>query len=363
MRSLWLVLLFSCLAAAQAPPSDSAIREEHASVAIVVDSSATEAAQWQSLLTSVDAFLSAFNGQDDEVALFSASGHPQKVEDFTSDARRVSAALHRLSPQGSPAVYNAIPAATDYLQREASHSRAAVVAFIANRSARGKVPGRSKVAVNVVALPGSDWREQQDWQKLAAASGGTAYFPSGDAQLLDVASVLGRRLAAGDTQLTADPKLNRKHPLSGYRRVLVHKVRMGPDKGVDAPHGNDSVLHGHILARLRESHLFDEVVDASNEEPFTDPSANEPDTLSLLPTLREYKHGSRVQRQFIGWKGGAKYRLQLSFFDSRTHQPVGAFIETGESSSGVFGGSDQDVHTKAMHRVLDKLMDDVKRAK
>jgi hypothetical protein len=362
MRTLWLVFLFSCLAAAQSSlPAET--REEHASVAIVVDSSAMEPAQWQSLVTSVDAFLAAFNGQDDEVALFAAGDQPQKLEDFTSDARRVSAKLHNITPQGSAATYNAIPAATDYVQREASHNRTALVAFIANRDARGKVPEKSKIAVDVIALPGSDWRDQQGWQKLAGTSGGVAYFPSGESQLNEAATVLGRNLAAGDTQLTADPQLNRKRPLSGYRRVLVHKVRMGPDKGVDAPHGNDSILHGQILARLRESHLFGEVVDASNEEAFTHPTANDPDTLSLLPTLREYKQGSRAQRQFIGWKGGAKYRLQLSFFDSRTHQPVGAFMETGESSSGVFGGSDQAVHAKAMHRVLDKLMDDLKRAK
>jgi hypothetical protein len=361
MRSFWLALSFSCLAVAQASPPAST--REHASVAIVVDSSAMEPAQWQSLVTSVDAFLAAFNGQDDEVALFSAGGHPQKLEDFTSDARRVSTTLHAVNPQGAAATYNAIPAATDYVQREASHNRTAVVAFIANRDTRGKLPAKSKATVDVIALPGSDWRDQQGWQKLAGASGGVAYFPSGEAQLHEAASVLGRNLAAGDTELTPDPQLNRKRSLSGYRRVLVHKVRMGPDKGVDAPHGNDSILHGLLLARLRESHLFDEVIDASNEEAFTDPAANDPDTLSLLPTLREYKQGSRAQRQFVGWKGGAKYRLQLSVFDSSTRQPVGAFMETGESSSGVFGGSDQAVHMKAMHRVVDKLMDDLKRAK
>lgn len=362
MRPLWLVPLFSCLALAQGSPPTGA-REQHASVAIVVDSSAMEPAQWQSLVTSVDAFLAAFNGQDDEVALFSAGEHPQKLEDFTSDARRVSAKLHSLAPQGNAATYNSIPLATDYVQREASHNRTAVVAFIANRDIRGKIPDKSRVAVDVIALPGSDWRDQQGWQKLAGSSGGVAYFPSGESQLNEAATVLGRNLAAGDTQLTADPQLNRKHSLSGYRRVLVHKVRMGPDKGVDPPHGNDSVLHGLLLARLRESRLFDEVVDASNEEAFTDPNATDPDTLSLLPTLREYKQGSRVQRQFVGWKGGAKYRLQLSFFDSKTRQPVGAFMESGDSSSGVFGGSDEAVHAKAMHRVLDKLMDDLKRAK
>ena len=362
MRSLWLALSFSCLAVAQGSPA-AGTREEHASVAIVVDSSAMGAAQWQSLVTSVDAFLAAFNGQDDEVALFSAGDRAQKLEDFTSDARRISAKLHSINPQGSAATYNAIPPATDYIQREASHNRTAVVAFIANRDTRGKVPAKSNVAVDVIALPGSDWRDQQGWQKLAGSSGGVAYFPSGEAQLQEAASVLGRNLAAGDTELTADPQLNRKRSLSGYRRVLVHKIRMGPDKGVDAPHGNDSVLHGLLLARLRESHLFDEVVDASNEEAFTDSSANDPDTLSLLPTLRAYKQGSRFQRQFVGWKGGAKYRLQLSFFDSSTRQPVGAFMETGESSSGILGGSDEAVHTKAMHRVVDKLIDDLKRAK
>lgn len=362
MRSLWLVIAFSWLATAQSSPPPNT-HEQHASVAIVVDSSAMEPAQWQSLVTSVDAFLAAFNGQDDEVALFSAGGHPQKLEDFTSDARRVSATLHGVIPQGSAATYNVIPTASEYLQREASHSRAAVVAFIANRDARGKVPDQSKVAVDVIALPGSDWRDQQGWQKLAGTSGGVAYFPSGEAQLRETASVLGRTLAGGDAQLTPDPQLNGKHPLSGYRRVLVHKIRMGPDKGVDAPHGNDSLLHGLLLARLRESHLFDEVVDASKEEAFTDPTATDPDTLSLLPTLREYKQGSRMQRQFVGWKGGAKYRLQLSFFDSSTRQPVGAFMETGDSSSGVFGGSDEAVHAKAMHRVVDKLIDDLKRAK
>ena len=362
MRSLWLAIAFSCLATAQSSPP-AGTREQHASVAIVVDSSTMEPAQWQSLVTSVDAFLAAFNGQDDEVALFSAGEHPQKLEDFTSDARRVSTKMHSLAPQGNAATYNAISTASDYVQREASHNRTAVVAFIANRDAPGKVPDKSRVAVDVIALPGSDWRDQQGWQKLAGSSGGVAYFPSGESQLNEAASVLGRNLAAGDTQLTADPQLNRKRSLSGYRRVLVHRVRMGPDKGVDPPHGNDSVLHGLLLARLRASHLFDEVVDASNEEAFADPTANDPDTLSLLPTLREYKQGSRVQRQFVGWKGGAKYRLQLSFFDSSTRQPVGAFMETGESSSGILGGSDEAVHTKAMHRVVDKLIDDLKRAK
>jgi hypothetical protein len=258
----------------------------------------------------------------------------------------------------------------EYLSSQASHDRTAVVTFVAaaDRSSDAEIQklltsaGDRKPALYFVGLPGSDWREQQRLQQLSASTHGGSYFPSNSDQLREVTSVLGRQLASGSTQLTPDPQLNRKRPLSGYRRVLVHSITATQSKRVDDPQGNEAVLRTMLISQLKRERLFDEVIDASREQPFTT-VADASDTLSLLPTLLEYRKGSRMQRQFIGWKGEARYILQVSFFNATTRQPIAAFVEKGSSASGVFGGSDEVVHAKARHSVIEKIVDDIKRAK
>jgi hypothetical protein len=365
--------LILCVCAALLTPcalTQKTSATKQSSVAIVVDNSIMDKLQWQQLRDNVDAFLAAFNGEDDEVALFTAGGPPVKAEDFTSDARRVSARLQQIAPQGSPALYSALREALQYLSSQANHDLTAIVTFVAATDHSGDAEvqkllaaaGDRKPALYFVGLPGSDWREQQRLQQLSASTGGSAYFPSNADQLREVSSVLGRQLASGSTQLTADPQLNRKKPLAGYRRVLVHNITANQSKRVDDPQGNEAVLRTMLISQLKREHLFDEVIDASREQPFTT-VADASDTVSLLPTLLEYRKGSRVQRQFIGWKGEARYVLQVSLFNAATRQPVVAFVEKGTSASGVFGGSDDIVHAKARDRVIDKIVDDLKHAK
>jgi hypothetical protein len=339
------------------------------SVAVVVDNSAMPKAQWQQLRDNVNAFLSAFNGENDEVALFTAGGGPQRQEDLTSDVRRISNRLQQLTPsEDSVALYQTLDAAIDYLGSEASHQHTGVVAFVAtgdrggDAEAQKLVRGNGRPGLYFIGLPGSDWRTQQTLQQLSAATKGRSYFPSDPDQLREVSSVLGRQLASGDIQLTPDPRLNDRKPLTGYQRVLVHSINARKSKNVDDPQGNDALVRTLLISELKREHVFRDVIDASREQPFTTP-ADETDTLTLLPRLLEYRKGSRLQRQFIGWKGEARYVLQVSLFNAATRQPVAAFVEKGTSASGVFGGSDEVVHAKAMHSVVNKIIDDLKHAK
>src|SRR6185369_6414289 len=102
------------------------------------------------------------------------------------------------------------------------------------------VQGKS-VEVDVISLPGADWRTQQPLQQLAAQTGGTAYFPADETQLREVASVLGRRMSS-ETSLPANPHLNAHKPLSGYRRAVVQPVIVSGGKKSDDPDGDERVL-------------------------------------------------------------------------------------------------------------------------
>jgi hypothetical protein len=316
------------------------------------------------LIDAVDAFLAGFSGENDELALFITGGTPQMVEHFTADPTKLSETLDHMRPGGKPRTYEAVDIALKRLRDEAGNVRRSLVLFVASSgitSQQGLSSLSGDIPVNVIALPGEDWRSQETMQRLAANTKGVAYFTGDLDQLREVSSVLGRRLSSGASSVAPDAKLSGGKPLSGYRRAIVPKIVVDPV--TDDPRGDEAVLQQVLLAQLRREKVFDEVIDATSETPDLHKLEGDPDTVVVMSRLLDYQRGSRLQRQFIGWKGEARYRVQLSVFDSATHQPVFAVSEKGSSASGFLGGSQEVVHAKAVKRVVTRLVEDLKKAK
>jgi hypothetical protein len=367
MRSHF-VWVFAFVAIAVASSFASSKDKPAGSIAVVVDTSEMQKGQFARVSDAVDAFLAAFSGENDELALFTAGAKPQMVENFTSDAAKLSARLDEVQPEGAPSIYTAVQQAAERLREEGGGDRSSVVVFSSSEDRNSaeelkKTLSSAGVQVDIVAAPGASWRNQQTLQEIASSTGGSAYFTSDDQQLREVASVLGRRLASGGTNVAPDAKLNAQKPLAGYRRAIVSRIVVGNEKNIDAPQGDEAMMQHVLISKLRSEKIFDEVIDATPQSGDLDEIKGDADTVVIMSRLLDYRRGSRMQRQFIGWKGEARYKVQLSVFDSESHQPLLAVAEKGSSSSGFLGGSQEVVHAKAVKRVVDRLVEDLKKAK
>lgn len=362
--------------------------EGDVAVVLVVDNSVSAGDQYSAVVNSVKAFVSRFAGADQEMALITAGGHPQIQQGFTADTNLLLSRLDGARPQGRLLLYDSIRAAAQHARNDGPTNHAVIVAFVAGtdpasdeaaRAALADQPAGWRNELHVISSPGADWRNQEKLQRLTAPTGGTAYFPSSTAQMLDVASILGKRLSTGNENLSADVRLNnRGRPLVGYRRLVVQGMTVSPGKETEDLAGEEQLLERMLVSRLKRSGMFEEVVDATTQQqaavlPHSDVSGNnsappaiptrEVDTLLLMPRLVEFRKGSRVQRQFVGWKGEARYKVQVSVIDPATQRTVLAFVKRGASGSGVFGGSQEQVHAKAMMTVVNGVVNELKRAK
>jgi hypothetical protein len=86
-------------------------------------------------------------------------------------------------------------------------------------------------------------------------------------------------------------------------------------------------------------------------------------TAELLASILEYRRGNRTQRQMLGWKGGAKFKVRVILVDAATRQPILSFVEEGSHSSGLLGGSQEHVQARAMLDVANEIVKELKHAK
>lgn len=359
-----LFLSCCCVALSSTQETNSQPSQSSGSIAVVVDTSEMPKERFATLSEAVDSFLAGFSGENDELSLFISGGTPQIIEHFTADPTKLSETLDHMRPGGTPRTYETVEMALKRLREEAGNDRRSVVIFVASNgttSEEGLKNLSGDIAVNIVALPGEDWRSQETMQRLAANTKGVAYFTGSIDQLREVSSVLGRRLASGTSNVAPDAKLSGGKPLAGYRRAIVSKIAVNSNK--DDPQGDEAVFQQVFLAQLRREKVFDEVIDATSQIADLHTLKGDPETVIVMSRLLDYQRGSRMQRQFIGWKGEARYKVQLSVFDSATHQPVFAVAEKGSSASGFLGGSQEEVHAKAVKRLVTRLVTDLKKAK
>jgi hypothetical protein len=347
---------------------------DNASVAVVVDTSAAARDNMSELKKGVSTFLASFS-DDDEVCLFTAGGKPQLVEEFTADTSLVAARVEKLKTQGPLSLSEAVTAARQHIQAEAGTENTAVVVFLAGDHVSSATPlladseQGAPVPVHVITTPGTDWRVQELLQKLTANTGGTAFFPASSQQFREVAAEAGHRIAGelpAETVATTGNAARVRKSLAPYDEVVVRNIPVADTKETQEFAGGDNLLiHNLLFTRLQKAKVFRDVIDGSNEAPPPKAAPNsEPGRrMEILATLVEFRRGNRIQRQFIGWKGGARVKLQVLVVDAATRQPLMSFVKEATSSVGPFGGSQELVQTKAMLNVVNQIVKELRRAK
>jgi VWFA-related protein len=98
------------------------------SLGIVLDTSGSmDGVKMMAARSALNRFLFDLLGQDDEVFLYRFDSDPELIEGWTTDRRRISDALGRLTPKGGTALYDAVAAAIPLAQAGRHRKKALVV--------------------------------------------------------------------------------------------------------------------------------------------------------------------------------------------------------------------------------------------
>jgi hypothetical protein len=345
---------------------------QDASVVVVLDNSKAGRKSFRDMRLAVNTFLRSMS-EDDEVALVSASDRPVLVQDFTGDETLLQKKLPKLKAEGELSLVDAVSFAAQKAAQDANNDNVAVVVFASGadqqlrdvRAVRKDKNSGKPVPVYVIASPKSDWKAQQELQQLATLTGGAAFFPSSRSELREMTKDTAVRVAGPPPGKKKDERAgSTKGLLRNYSTVLVRDIPViENDTTVEAEGGENILLQEVLVARLRKAELFQNVVDAK-EMPAsaTAQSAQSNGTAELLASILEYRRGNRAQRQLLGWKGGAKFKVRVIMVDAATRQPILSFVEEGSNSSGLLGGTQEHVQAKAMLDVANEIVKQLKRA-
>jgi hypothetical protein len=351
---------------AEAPPKDG-------SIVVVLDNSKAASDVFRNMRLAVRTFIRSLDDED-EVALVTAGARPILVQDFTNEEKVVEKQLSNLeTTDGALDLSQAITFASNHAVQNASNSSPAVIVFasgiegerpVAPPRAAGTL-GAKPIPVYVIASPKADWKAQQEFQQLASNSGGAAFFPSSNSEWRDVVRDTAVRVAGPPP----DPKEEGRRPrglLKSYDTVLVRNIPVIENERTTEVEGGENILLQEVLvARLRKAEVFWQVVDAKEMPPSSTNTAGAQSngTAELLASILEYRRGNRTQRQMLGWKGGAKFKVRVILVDAATRQPILSFTEEGSHSSGLLGGSQEHVQARAMLDVANEIVKELKRAK
>ncbi len=359
-----LICAFSSLAVSQSPtPSSAAGPSPDASsgspVVVVVDTSAEHAGNFAEIRRAASQFVQTI-GEDRQVAVVTASEKPALVADFDKDSDQVVKSTAAIKPHGTPAMSQAVQFAVQHASQESDHP--VVVAFVRNPdSGASTVAASPNVPVYVIASPDAKWNVQSEMQQLAVKSGGTAFFPSNGRELANVVKEIAARV-------TGEPDVNRlaasgRHPLKNYERLIVNKIPMADTKDTsEASGGEDLLLQQVLVSRLQKAKIFPIVVNGADERSVKYAS-NAPvgRVLELRASILEFRRGNRLQRQTLGFRGGSKMRLRVILVDAATNKPVLSFEKEGSYASGLFGGTQEAVQSRAILNVANAIVDELKK--
>lgn len=368
--ALFAVLACTCVAQAQDMTGST-------SIAIVIDDSQAARKQLPQLREGVLAFVKEF-GDDDELCLIGAGGQPHILHELTYDPALITETVRKVRAQkGDSSVLPALATASQHLQSESANDKAAVVLFIGSEqesiaaAENAIAKNEEKAPVHVIAAPGTDWRTQEQLQRLTASTGGVAYFPSSTKQLREVSQEAGRRLAGRPTLTTATEPKKRKgskeatKALAGYEQLTVRSIPVEDNPKTEQFMGGDNVILQRVLVeRLQRAKVFPSIVDGSAtrdgmQETSADTSPGK--KLELRATLIEYERGSRMKRQFT-FGGAAKLSLKVDMVDAASGQTVDSFVKQGSAyMGGLFGGSQESVLAKAMLDVANNVLKELQR--
>lgn len=342
------------------PPGSAANASSGSSVVVVLDTSAQHSKDFGEIRNAATAFLKAL-GEDREVAVVSGSAQPALVVDFNSDTDQLLKQLAGLRPHGAPSIQQAIQFASQHAAEESDHP--IVVAFVRNPDGNSAVEPSTPptVPVYVIASPDSKWKVQAEMQQLAVKSGGTAFFPSNRRELGDVVKEIA-------TRVTGSPNFDalsatHKHALAGYERLIIQSIPIADTRETaEAAGGEDLLMQQVLVSRIQKAHLFPIVVNGSDTRS-VEYASNAPagKVLELRASIIGFRRGNRLQRQTLGFRGGSKMTLRVILVDAANNKPVTAFIKEGSYSSGLLGGSQEAVQSRAILNVANAIVEELKK--
>jgi VWFA-related protein len=171
------------------------------SIGIVVDNSGSMRDKRQKVSQAVLNLIRASNPQDESFVV-NFGPTPYLDQDFTSDANLLQTALHQASARGSTALYDAVVASAVHLQNNQRLDKKVLLVITDGQDnmsretlqeAIRRLQTKKGPTVYAIGLTdeGMTPEAQQALRSLAAATGGTAFFPQG----LDEVDAITRTVA------------------------------------------------------------------------------------------------------------------------------------------------------------------------
>lgn len=369
-RSLFALLSMILVLVVSSPAQNTnvAAAQRHegktASVVIVVDTSKAARGSIDTLRNGAKTLASRFSSND-ELALFFSGEKPVLVQDFTGDTALINNSLRRIRTNGRLALFETLSQALDHARSDAANEQRAVIAFVNDldgaigpgaAALENAIRNKPGVPIYLVALKQTSWSAQEEAQKIAVLSGGTAFFPQKSSEVGSIARTLAMRLGG---QAANDVEIASAQSLSNYKTVVVRGIPVADNGSTGQFAQADSeLLHRLLMSRLERAKLFGEVRDGASAVETSGDSAGQAGTeLELLPMVLAFHQPSSNQRHFLSpFAGGSRLKVQVVLRDAATHEPIGAFVEEASASQGWFSGSDERNQAEAMMSVVNKIV-------
>jgi hypothetical protein len=85
--------------------------------------------------------------------------------------------------------------------------------------------------------------------------------------------------------------------------------------------------------------------------------------VEVLGTIVGFRRGSRLLRGTAGLigKGVTRIKVQFIFRDAANKKPLFSVVKEGAGGAGLLAGDNEENQLQAMTRVVDQLIDDIKR--
>jgi Ca-activated chloride channel family protein len=212
-------------------------------VGLVLDNSGSMITRRSMVLSGTQAFAESSHPEDEVFTIIFNEhvrhGLPETVP-FTTNAAQVRAGVNRFSPGGKTALHDAVIAGLDHLQ-EASHQKRVLVVLSdgddnASRNSQDIMlqrAARSDALIYAVSTAdlGTNVGNKRVMRKLAEASGGVAYFPDSEGEVVEAFTEIAENIRRGyslgyvSTNMTHDGRYRRVKisvRAPGYRKLTVN---------------------------------------------------------------------------------------------------------------------------------------------
>ena len=171
--------------------------------------------------------------QEDRVFVVNFADDAFLDQDYTPDVAKLRAALQRVETRGSTALYDAVIAAVDHLNRTSQLQKRVLLVVTDGRDNASqatfqevlhKLQSKDGPVVYIIALDQNDRRNDDNRKSLDTLSeqtGGTAFFPSSLDEVESIAGSIARDIRS---QYVIGYRSSNPHPTGSYHAIQVQAL-------------------------------------------------------------------------------------------------------------------------------------------